>query len=197
MNPLDLADWLALLGHFAAVSLLAVGGAITVAPDLHRVLVDSSHWLSDAQFNTSIAIAQATPGPNALFVGLIGWHIGLNAGSGPAAGWTAQALALAGFTVAQLAFLLPSGVLTYFATRWAHRHRQWLAVRAFKVGMAPLVVGLVLATGWLLAALYDEPARDWRLWLLIALVTLLVWRTRVHLLWLIGAGAVLGAAGLI
>lgn len=195
MNPLDLGDWLLLLGHFATVSLLAVGGAISVAPDLHRVLVDSSHWLSEAQFNNSIAIAQATPGPNALYVGLIGWHVGLNAGGG--SGWPAQLLALATFTLAQLAFLLPSGVLTYYATRWLHHHRQRLAVRAFKAGMAPLVVGLVLATGWLLAAIHDEPARDGRLWALIAVVTVLVWRTHVHLLWLIGAGAVLGALGLV
>lgn len=197
MNPLDPADWLTLVAHFGLLSLLAVGGAITTAPDMHRFLVDSQHWLSDAQFNTSIAIAQATPGPNALYVGLIGWHIGLNAGGGPQAGWSAQALALAAFTAAQIAFLLPSGVLTYFATRWAHQHRQWLAVRAFKAGMAPLVVGLVLATGWLLAALYDQPARDWRLWLLIAATTALVWRTQVHLLWLIAAGAALGALGLV
>lgn len=197
MNPLALSDWLALLGHFAALSLLAVGGAISTAPDMHRYLVGSQQWLSDAQFNTSIAIAQATPGPNALFVGLIGWHVGLNAGGGAAAGWAAQAWAVVTFVVVQLAFLLPSGLLTWYATRWAHRRRQWLAVRAFKTGMAPLVVGLVLATGWLLAALYDQPGRDWRLWTLIAATTLLVWRTRIHLLWLIGAGAVLGALGLV
>lgn len=197
MNPLSPTDWLILLAHFASLSLLAVGGAITTAPDMHRFLVGSQHWLSDGQFNTSIAIAQATPGPNTLYVGLIGWHIGLNAGGGAAAGWTAQALALAGFIVAQLAFLLPSGVLTYFASRWAHAHRQWLAVRAFKAGMAPLVVGLVLATGWLLTAIYDQPERDWRLWLLIAATTALVWRTQLHLLWLIAAGAALGVLGLV
>ena len=47
---------------------------------MHRYLVGSQHWLSDAQFNASIAIAQAAPGPNVLFVALIGWHVGLNAG---------------------------------------------------------------------------------------------------------------------
>lgn len=195
MNPLSPADWLTLLAHCAALSLLAVGGAITTAPDMHRFLVDSRHWLSDAQFNSSIAIAQATPGPNVLYVGLIGWHIGLNAGGGASAGLWAQTLALAGFAVAQLGYLLPSGLLAYAATRWLHRHRQRLAVRAFKAGMAPLVVGLVLATGWLLASAYDQPARDWRLWGLIAVTTALVWRTRIHLLWLIAAGAGMGVLG--
>ena len=54
---------------------------------------------------------------------------------------------------------------------------------------------LLLVTGWLLSADHDQPTRDWRLWLLTAVATLIVWRTRIHLLWLIGAGAVLGAFG--
>ncbi|HMS04436.1 MAG TPA: chromate transporter, partial [Burkholderiaceae bacterium] len=73
MNPavtLGAADWLTLFTHFLSLSLLAVGGAITTAPDMHRYLVGSQHWLSDAQFNASIAIAQAAPGPNVLFVAL-------------------------------------------------------------------------------------------------------------------------------
>ena len=46
--------------------------------------------------------------------------------------------------------LLPSTTLTYFATRWGHRNRELRVVRAFKQGMAPIVVGLLLATGWVL-----------------------------------------------
>ena len=189
------ADWWALAAHFASLSLLAVGGAITTAPDMHRYLVGSQHWLSDAQFNASIAIAQAAPGPNVLFVALVGWHVGLNAGGGPAGGWHAQGLALLGAAVAMLGILLPSGVLTYSATRWAHQRRELRAVRAFKAGLAPIVIALLMATGWLLSTAHGQPARDWPLWLLTAATTVLVWRTRLHLLWLIGAGALLGMLG--
>ena len=56
---LSLADWLALFAHFASLSLLAVGGAIATAPEMHRFLVDGRHWLTEAQFTSSIAIAQA------------------------------------------------------------------------------------------------------------------------------------------
>ena len=121
MIDLSAADWLALFGHFLSLSLLAVGGAITTAPDMHRFLVDQRHWLTDPQFTSSIAIAQAAPGPNVLFVGLMGWNVGLNAGGGPAAGWHANALGLLGLVVAMVGILLPSGVLTYTATRWASR----------------------------------------------------------------------------
>ena len=80
------ADWLSMLVHFMSLSLLAVGGAITTAPDIHRRLVDETHWLTESQFSSSIAIAQAAPGPNIMFIALMGWNIGLNAAGGLGAG---------------------------------------------------------------------------------------------------------------
>ncbi len=189
------ANWLELFTHFATLSLLGVGGAITTAPDMHRYLVHQQGWLSDAQFTSSIALSQAAPGPNVLFVALLGWNLGLNAAGGPAAGANAWWTALLGVVVTLTAIMLPSSVLTYTATRWAHHNRELRAVRAFKTGMAPIVIALLVATGWLLTAAHDQPARDWRLWLLTAVATLIVWRTKLHLLWLIGAGAVLGGLG--
>ena len=184
---LGAADWLALFLHFATLSLLAVGGAITTAPDMHRYLVDQQHWLTDTQFNASIAIAQAAPGPNVLFVALMGWNVGLNAG-----GYAAAAV---GLLATMVGILLPSTTLTYFSAQWGHRNRHLRSVRAFKQGMAPIVVALLIATGWVLASTHNQPARDWKLWLLTAVVALVVWRTRWHLLWLLGAGALLGAFG--
>ncbi len=196
MTP-DLANWLNLFTHFASLSLLGVGGAITTAPDMHRYLVTQNGWLSDPQFTSSIALSQAAPGPNVLFVALLGWNVGFNAGGGPGAGWTAWSLALLGVLVTMVAIMLPSSVLTYTATRWAHKNRELRAVRAFKTGMAPIVIALLIATGWLLTGSHDQPERDWPLWLLTGVATLLVWRTKIHLLWMIGAGAVLGAVGLV
>lgn len=194
MDP-TLANWVELFTHFASLSLLAVGGAITTAPDMHRYLVAEQGWLSDAQFSSSIALSQAAPGPNVLFVALLGWNVGLNAGGGPTAGAVAWGMALLGVLVTMLAIMLPSSVLTYTATRWAHRNRELRAVRAFKTGMAPIVIALLVATGWLLSASHNQPARDWPLWALTVVTTVLVWRTRLHMLWLIGAGALLGALG--
>lgn len=196
MTP-DAANWLSLFIHFASLSLLGVGGALTTAPDMHRYLVHQNGWLTDAQFTSSIALSQAAPGPNVLFVALLGWNVGLNAGGGPGAGWPAWSLALLGVFVTMVAIMLPSTVLTYSATRWAHKNRELRAVRAFKTGMAPIVIALLISTGWLLTGSHDHPARDWPLWVLTAVATVLVWRTKIHLLWLIGAGAVLGALGLV
>lgn len=190
------SEWLDLFLHFGGLSLLAVGGAITTAPDIHRYLVDEQHWLSDAQFGSSIALAQAAPGPNVLFVALMGWQVGMNAATFVGASHALSlGLAMLGLAVAMAGIMLPSSVLTYTATRWAHRHRERLEIRAFKAGMAPIVIALLMATGWLLTASHHDASRDWGLWLLSAVATLVVWRTRIHILWLMGAGALLGALG--
>jgi len=198
MNPvlhLSAQDWLSLFNHFASLSLLAVGGAITTAPDMHRYLVDETHWLSETQFTSSIALAQAAPGPNILFVALMGYNVGLNAGAGLGGGAISVGLAALGVVIPMLGIMLPSSILTYTATRWAHQHREKIGIRAFKSGMAPIVIALLLATAWLLTLSHNQPARDWPLYVLTGLTTLVVWRTKVHMLWLIGAGAVLGGLG--
>ena len=189
LQPLD---WLHLFLYYVSLSLLAVGGAIATAPDMHRFLVDRQGWLTDAQFSASVAIAQSAPGPNVLFIALLGWNVGLNAGGTGPAGWALGAL---GVALCMVGVMLPSSLLTWFATRWAHRNRDRRSVRAFKQGMAPLVIGLLLATAWVLGSAHGNPLTDWPLWTVTAVATVLVWRTRIHLLWLLGAGALLGALG--
>lgn len=189
---LTAADWLALLTHFMSLSLLAIGGAITTAPDMHRYLVDERHWLSDGQFTSSIALAQAAPGPNVLFVALLGWNVGMNAGGGMGAGVAAWAYALLGVSITMVGIMLPSTTLTFAAARWGHQNRELRLVRAFKQGMAPIVIALLIATGWILAASHGSSFKNWPLWLLTGVTAVLVWRTRLHLLWLLGAGGLLG-----
>ncbi len=191
-------DWLALLGQYMLLSMLSISGAITTVPDMHRYLVEEHHWLTAAQLNSSVAIAQAAPGPNVLFVALMGWNVGLNAGGGIGAGPHAWALGLLGLATTMVGIMLPSTTLTYFATRWGHRNRTRREVRAFKQGMAPVVVGLLIATGWVLANNnHFGDAPRWHVWLVTAVAAFFVWRTRIHLLWLLGAGALLGALGFV
>ena len=184
---LTVQDWLSLFFHFVSLSLLAIGGAITTAPDMHRYLVDQQHWLTDAQFNASIAIAQAAPGPNVLFIALMGWNVGLNAGG--------MLTGLLGVFTAMLGILIPSTTLTYLTAQWGHRNRELRAVRAFKQGMAPIVVALLIATGWILATANASDSRGWPLWLLTGATAIVVWRSKVHMLWLLTTGAALGGLG--
>ena len=168
--------WLTLFSHFLSLSLLSIGGAITLVPDMHRRLVDGDQLLTEADFTGAIALAQAAPGPNVLFVALMGWY---SAGLG-------------GALASMIGIMLPSTTLALAASRWVASRRQWLSVRAFQAGMAPVTVGLLLATGWILM---PHPGDQLRAWLLAVAVALLVWRTRVRLIWLVGAGALLGGLG--
>jgi chromate transporter len=187
---LDWADWLNLFAHFLTLSLMSVGGAISTSSEMHRFLVEQHHWLTQEQFNQSIALAQAAPGPNVLFVALMGWQVGLNAGSTGAA--------LFGVLVTMVGIMTPSTIITYAAARWGHRNRDLRAVRAFKQGMAPIVIALLLSTAWIMASsVGGDVLAHWPLWLTAVISGLVIWRTRIHLLWLLAAGAVLGALGVI
>lgn len=182
-------DWLGFFLHFMLLSLLSVGGAVSTLPDMHRYLVNQQHWMSDAQFNASVALAQAAPGPNVLFVALMGWHVGANTGSL----W----MALLGVLIAMVGIILPSATLTFSFANWSHHNRELIVVRSFKLGMAPIVIGLLLATGWIMASAPYDNARLWAVALLTAISALLVWRTQIHLLWLLGTGALCGWFGFI
>ncbi|MEY3871513.1 MAG: hypothetical protein RLZZ296_508, partial [Pseudomonadota bacterium] len=60
---MGVAEWFQFFLHYLSLSLMAIGGAIAMIPDMHRFLVEQNLWLTSAQFNASVAIAQAAPGP--------------------------------------------------------------------------------------------------------------------------------------
>jgi chromate transporter len=176
VTGLGAADLLSLFAHFLVLSLLAVGGAISTAPDMHRYLVIDQHWITDTQFTASVALAQAAPGPNVLFVAVLGWNV-----AGPL-----------GALATMLGIMLPSTTLALWATRWGDKRRDTLGVRAFTSGLAPLTIGLLLATGWVLT----DPIRGhWGLMALVGLTVLVLLRTRMSPIWMVGAGMVAGALG--
>ena len=174
------AELFGLFTHFLVLSLLAVGGAITTVPDMHRYIVIQQHWLSDAQFTASIAIAQAAPGPNLLFVAVLGWNV-----AGPL-----------GMLATMIGILVPSTVLSLWATRWGAQRRDTRFVRAFTTGLMPLTLGLLLSTGWVLAEHYlRDPAQRWGALALIVVSVLAMLRTRLSPMWVVALGCVAGALG--
>lgn len=175
---LSAGDWLGLFAHFLLMSLLAVGGALATAPEMHRYIVEQRGWLDDTQFAASIALAQASPGPNLIFVPVLGYAV---------AGLPGAAVALVGM-------LIPSTTLALAASRWGTARRELPGVRAFVAGLAPVTIGLLVSTSWiLLEPVIAKPAA----WLLVAGTVGAMMLTRVSPIWLIAAGAVVGALGLV
>ncbi|MBK9134348.1 MAG: chromate transporter [Betaproteobacteria bacterium] len=175
-HDLRLADWAALFGHFLLLSLLAIGGAITTAPDMQRFVVGERHWLTEAQFNASVALAQAAPGPNVLFVAVVGYNVG----------------GLAGAFATMVGTLLPSTLLTLRASHWNAANATAWPVRALHAGLAPVTIGLLLATGWIL---FEPQAGDWASAALALGTIIFMLRTRLSPMWPIACGAIAGAAG--
>ncbi len=172
-NPL-----LAIALTFATMSLFAVGGANSAIPEMHRVAVEVRHWLTDRQFADVYAISQLSPGPNVLIVTLIGYSVA----------------GVAGALVATLAMCVPTAVLALFVSRFLARSSQarWPAI--LQAALVPLSIGLMGASGFILARTSDRT-------LTAVLVTVgaavLAAMTRLNPLWMLFAGGCLGFAGLI
>ena len=175
---LSAADLLGMFAHFMMLSLLSIGGAIATVPEIHRYMVIDHHWMTDTQFTASVAMAQAAPGPNMLFVAVLGWT----------AGGTMGAIA------ATIGILLPSTVLSLNAMRWGAARRHTVGVRAFTQGLAPLTLGLLVSTGWILSG----PAQGHLPAMLLTAITIpVIAFTRISPMWAVLVGAVVGAVGLV
>jgi len=163
-----------LIAFFAGLSLLAFGGAPATLPELERAVVERHHWMSLADFNQLFVISQAAPGPNILIVALIGW----------------QLTGVAGAVLSLAAFCLPCGVLAFLVgTAWSRfAESPWR--KRLAITFASLAVGMVTASGVVVAQGVDA---SWRLVAISALAALVVWRTKLNPLVPLGLAALLGA----
>lgn len=167
-----------LAARFFSLSLMAFGGANAVIPELHRDVVDVHHWMSDREFAALFAIAQAAPGPNVMIVTLVGWKVA----------------GLAGALVATIAMCAPACVLAVLAAKIWDRYRQAPFRAALAAGLAPVTVGLIGASAYLLIRTADANVR-------LALVTLgaagVAFFTKLNPLWCLAAAAALGFVGVL
>jgi chromate transporter len=163
---------------FGSLSLLSFGGTNTVLPEMHRQAVTGYHWLTDQQFASIFAISQAAPGPSSLIVSLVGLK---------AAGWV-------GALVATLAMFAPSAVVTFAASRAWERFRDAKWRIAAEKGLAPITVGLLLASGLVITRAADH---EWSAIMLTGVTTILLVTTRVNPLFIMAGAGILGGLGLV
>jgi chromate transporter len=162
---------------FTEMSMLAVGGANSLVPEMQRRIA-AEGWMSAQEFAALFALAQAAPGPNMLVITLVGWQVAGAAGAATATG----------------AFLVPPAILTYFVARLWERFREARWRRVVQAGLTPVTVGLVMAAAILLCR---AAVSDVQTLLLVAATAGALLATKLHPLWLLGAGAALGAVGLL
>lgn len=158
---------------FGRLSLLAVGGVNSTLPEMARIVVASKHWITSAQFSQFYAIGNVAPGPNLLIVTVIGAHLA----------------GLPGGLVATAAMMLPAGIIAAIVAVFFNRHKDAKFLHLIQLSLLPLSAGLVLAAASLLARQSDT---GWLTACLTLISALFTWRTKLHPLWLLGAGAVIG-----
>jgi chromate transporter len=134
--------------------------------------------MTDKQFADMYAISQLSPGPNVLIVTLIGYSVA----------------GVVGALAATLAMCVPTAALAYGVSRLLNRSSQsrWPAI--IQAALVPLSIGLMSASGLILALSAD---RTLIAAALTAAVAALAFATRINPLWLLLAGGCLGFAGLI
>ena len=119
---------------FYEAGALVFGGGHVVLPLLQAKVV-ATGWISDAQFLTGYAAAQAVPGPLFTLAAYLGALLPLPA---PWAGWAGGLLML-------VAIFLPAFLLVAGALPWWQRLRQDHAVQRALAGVNAAVVGVLIA----------------------------------------------------
>lgn len=158
---------------FGWLSLLQFGGTNAVVPEMHRQAVDVLHWMDGQTFANLFALAQLAPGPNVMIVSLIGWHV---------AGF-------AGLAVATVAMMAPPCLLAFAMSRFMRRAGQsrWLVI--VKDGLVPLAIGMILASGWIMAESSHQSVMTVAI---TVAATAVVAFTDLNLLWPLSAAIALG-----
>ena len=160
--------------YFCLLSLVAVGGLPSVMPEMQRYVVEVKEWMSPAEFMQAFAVGQAAPGPNMLVTSLVGWHLA----------------GLAGALVALFAMCGPAAVLAWWASGLWERFKDTPWRKAIQRAIAPVVVGMILSGGVVIAT--PDATPDWRLWLIAGATAAATLLTKMNPLWFLAAGGVLG-----
>jgi len=175
----DFSAPVALTAHLALVSSISFGGFPTVLPDVHNFVVRTHGWMTDQEFANLFAVAQAIPGPNMiLMMSFVGWKVWGFPGA---------------VTSAIATFALPC-TMYFTAYRLLDRFRDAPWQRIARLGLVPVVMGLVVAGGTVMARAADSNWRGAAVTLAAAAIML---TTRVNPMWTLLAGATLGGLGLL
>lgn len=168
---------LGLFLHFCLLSFFAVGGALAMVADMHRFLVIEQQLMTSQQFANAVALAQIAPGPNILFVTLLGL----------------QAAGAWGAVATSVGIMLPSSLITFYTHRLRNRYAEHPLTRSLKLGLGPIAIGLVTSTGIVLAKTADA---NWLMAAITITTVFVIAKTKVNPMWLFAIGALVGVVGI-
>ncbi len=164
---------------FLRIGAITFGGGFVMIPLIESEVVNSHHWLTHQEFADATALGQITPGPVLITATFIGYRVAGTLGA----------------IVATVSIFLPSFLLTIAAGSSLRRFRTNEVVQSFLKGVAPAVVGLLVAAA---LSIGRAGIHTW-VGLSIAMVAAVVLiRFRPNAFWVIlGAGVVRFLIGLV
>ncbi len=171
-------DLVAMFFHFLALWFVAVGGPSVILPDIHRYVVQVQQLMTSAQFAEIYTLAQVAPGPNVMYVTLMGWYL---------AGWR-------GVAATTIPLMIPATTLTLLVGHLNELYPNARIGRAVRRGLMPITIGLMFASATILMRAVN---RDWRGYLLTLITVGVVLRKPWNPLWMLAAGAMAGILGLV
>jgi len=153
---------------------LSFGGLAAVLSSLQNGVVSQHHLISDQDFSRTYSLAVAAPGPNAIFLSLLGYHI-----AGPV-----------GACLACLAWALPTILMLYLIGRTGSAQAPaWM--KATRKALVPIVAGLLVAGALSTAHSFVMPTAQWGLSLLGLVV--LLGKPKWNPFWTVAGCALVGA----
>jgi len=175
----SLAVLATLVVHLALLSSISFGGFPTVLPDVREFVVATHGWMTDQEFTNFFALAQTIPGPNMiLMMSFVGWKV-----------W-----GIPGAIASAVATFGPPCVMYFVAYRLWDRFRAAPWQRIVRNGLVPVTVGLVIASGTVMARAADS---SWQAVVVTIAAAALMIGTRLNPFLIILAGGALGGFGLL
>ena len=148
---------LALTAHLALVSSISFGGFPTVLPDVRNFVVGTHRWMTDQDFANIVAMARSIPGPNMiLMMSFVGWKV-----------W-----GFPGAVASACATFGPPCAIYFASYRLWDRFRDAPWQQIVRLGLVPVIMGLVIASGTVMAGAADSSWRAVALTMAAAAITL-------------------------
>jgi chromate transporter len=120
---------LTLASIFLRMGSVTFGGGLVMLPLIEAEVVNTHHWLTHQEFADAFALGQITPGPVLITATFVGYRVAGTLGA----------------LVATVSIFLPAFLMTIAAGSSLRRFRSNEQVQSFLRGIAPAVVGLLVA----------------------------------------------------
>src|SRR5579859_26594 len=137
-----------LIGYFLRLGTLGFGGPVALVGYMQRDLVERRHWITEAEYQEGLALAQLCPGPLAaqlaMYLGYVRYR-------------------LKGATLVGLAFIWPSFLLVVLLGWLYTLYGGLVWMQAVFYGVGASVIGIIALSAYKLTT--KTIGRDWLLWL--------------------------------